>query len=277
MDADEEKLIARYLLGEMEEEEVERFEADYFASDEAAEKLEMARDHLIDRYLAVRLSARERERFESYFLDSPHNRDQLLFARALAEAVADERPSAWVSIAEFFKDRRALILATSILIAVTGFFLVRAFFAARPANEQTSVNNENSNHQAKGDEQETSANENRSSNERKKAGSSASVSLALTVRERGQEARLIIDENTESVSLSVPRPTVYGSYTVSIRPVGGEEVWSQNLGAGSSATVRLKIPAKLFSSQDYNLVIKAEAGGKREEIDGYYFRVERKP
>lgn len=285
MDEDEEKLIARYLLGDMESEERDELEIVFFGSDESVEKLEMVRYHLIDRYLAGSLSAAERERFESYLLDSADNREKLRFARTLMTAIEeDEKPSARFSIMEFFRSHnRALIIATSLLILTASFFLFRALLSARPASEPTANSNVTPNTETASETAPiTNANQNRSNDDRKKREPrSITATLFLTLVERGREvgesSRLIIDKDTVSVELGLARPAGYKGYTVSIRPVGGEELWSQKLPAGSSAWVTLKIPAKLLSSQDYKLIVLGETDGRTEEIDGYYFGVERKP
>lgn len=78
-----------YLLGEMSEEAEARFEESYFADDDLFERFLIVKEELIDGYVRGRLSESERERFERRFLTSPRRREQVAFARALKQKLAE--------------------------------------------------------------------------------------------------------------------------------------------------------------------------------------------
>ena len=81
----DDKLIAQYLLGELSEEERDRFEEQFFSDDLFFQKVEAARDQLIEDYLRGGLSGRDRERFDAYFLSSPSRREKVETMRALIQ------------------------------------------------------------------------------------------------------------------------------------------------------------------------------------------------
>src|SRR5262245_3880472 len=82
--------MARYLLGDLPETELEAVEQEYFADPEKFEEVWAAENNLVDRYVRGRLSRGERRLFERNYLQSPKHRDRVAIARKLIEA-ADRR------------------------------------------------------------------------------------------------------------------------------------------------------------------------------------------
>ena len=87
----DERLLLRYLLGELPEQEQEQVEDRVFQDSEYRNALENAEADLIDEYVRRGLPDDERRKFERQFLISPRRRNKIEFARALA-AVAAESP-----------------------------------------------------------------------------------------------------------------------------------------------------------------------------------------
>jgi anti-sigma factor RsiW len=79
---DQDRLIA-YLLGKLSEQEESSLEALYFSDEAAHEELLAAEDELIDRYVAGELQGTDRERFERLFLTDPTRRERVEIAREL--------------------------------------------------------------------------------------------------------------------------------------------------------------------------------------------------
>ena len=90
LQSDNEKTIIAYLLGELPEEELQRFERRYLEEESLFQELQEIEDELIDDYVTGALSAERRTAFEQYFLRSPERRDKVEFARAITE-----RARAW--------------------------------------------------------------------------------------------------------------------------------------------------------------------------------------
>lgn len=88
---DRESLEARYLLGELSEEEEKSFEACFFANDQAFEELQIAEGEVIDAYVSDSLPAQARKHLEQQLEKSPRLRQRLAFARTFAGAIPDIR------------------------------------------------------------------------------------------------------------------------------------------------------------------------------------------
>jgi hypothetical protein len=94
-DLNNEKLIARYLLGELSEEQQVEIEDRAFADKEYLASITSVENDLIDEYVRHELSDADRRKFETRFLASPERRKRVEFAKALAlvpaEAPAPEK------------------------------------------------------------------------------------------------------------------------------------------------------------------------------------------
>jgi len=95
MAVDNEKLISRYLLGELPEEQQVEIEDRAFSDREYLATITAVENDLIDEYVRGELSADARQRFESRFLASAERRKRVEFAKALrtvvSESIARER------------------------------------------------------------------------------------------------------------------------------------------------------------------------------------------
>jgi len=84
-----EELIARYLLGNLTEEQQVEIEDRAFSDKEYLASITSVENDLIDEYVRGELSAAERQRFESRFLASAERRKRVEFARALRTVVSE--------------------------------------------------------------------------------------------------------------------------------------------------------------------------------------------
>ncbi len=91
---DENKLINRYLLGELSDDELAQVEERYFADEDFFEDILEAENSLVDSYARGNLSAAEHGRFERQFLTTPQRRQKVKFAQSLKKAVADSQSAA---------------------------------------------------------------------------------------------------------------------------------------------------------------------------------------
>jgi hypothetical protein len=83
-DLNNEQLIARYLLGELSEEQQVEIEDRAFADKEYLASITAVENDLIDEYVRHELSETDRRNFESRFLGSSERRKRIEFAKALA-------------------------------------------------------------------------------------------------------------------------------------------------------------------------------------------------
>ncbi len=91
--AEDEKLIRRYLLGELTEDERRRLESQVFDDEEFAARLpeymSLLEDELIEDYLKGALSSLEKKHFEEHFLRTSQRREKLSFVESLSNYATD--------------------------------------------------------------------------------------------------------------------------------------------------------------------------------------------
>lgn len=158
------ELIARYLLGDLPEEQQVAIEDRAFSDAEYRQNITAVENDLIDEYVRRQLSSEQRRQFEQRFLASADRRKRIEFARALATVVAEDhvseaaaesrekRPSFFEAVAAFIQglapaSRFSLATAT-LLITIAGGALImyslrqRAELTRLRAQEQKQGTNE---------------------------------------------------------------------------------------------------------------------------------------
>jgi len=124
----DEKLLVKYLLGNLTEEEQVLVEDRAFADADYLGALEAAEADLIDAYLRGELSQSDRRGFELRFLTSPQRRSKVEFARALATIAAESKvretpAAAWQSLMSVMRGWRPaaqFAVGTAALICIAG-------------------------------------------------------------------------------------------------------------------------------------------------------------
>src|ERR1051325_6273806 len=89
VDINNEKLIARYLLGELPEEQQVEIEDRAFSDKDYLASITAVENDLIDEYVRGELSGADRQRFETRFLASAERRKRVEFAKALRTVVSE--------------------------------------------------------------------------------------------------------------------------------------------------------------------------------------------
>ena len=154
MSVDNEKLIARYLLGELPEEQQVEIEDRAFSDKEYLASITAVENDLIDEYVRGELSGAERQLFESRFLASAERRKRVEFAKALRTVVSepvrpekqDARRWSWrESLYAFFSGlnpaaRLALVAAAILFIAVAAWLFVETQRLRRQVNQLQAEN-----------------------------------------------------------------------------------------------------------------------------------------
>jgi hypothetical protein len=84
------KLINRYLLGDLSDEECEQLEERFFADDQHFSQMLDSEDELLDRYVSGDIPAPERQRFEEHVLKTPRARQRLEVYRMLLHPLPGE-------------------------------------------------------------------------------------------------------------------------------------------------------------------------------------------
>src|SRR5215467_1864906 len=91
-EADNEKLMIRYLLGNLPEEQQLQVEREFLGDDQRYERLLALEDELFYDYAQNKLSPGEREQFEKRFLSTERNRKRAMITSALAHKMSGAPP-----------------------------------------------------------------------------------------------------------------------------------------------------------------------------------------
>jgi anti-sigma factor RsiW len=86
--ANDDLLIAQYLLGTLSEEEAERLDEMSIADDTFAARLQIVENDLVDAYISGELSDQLLESFKSYYLASPKRREKVAIAQGLQSFIS---------------------------------------------------------------------------------------------------------------------------------------------------------------------------------------------
>lgn len=137
-EADNEKLLVRYLLGNLPEEQRQQVEGMFLSNDQFYERLLALENELFYDYAQNKLSPDEREQFEKRFLSSDRNRKRAMLASALAhkmfeaapvetaeKGIADREPQYfWQSLKSYFSAQSAAMRVSLAALAIASLVLI---------------------------------------------------------------------------------------------------------------------------------------------------------
>jgi len=137
-EADNEKLLIRYLLGNLSEEQRLQVEGEFLSDDQRYERLLALENELFYDYAQNKLSPGEREQFEKQFLSSEQNRKRVMIASALAhkmsESASFETPEKggadrelrrfWQSLKSYFVAQGAAMRLSLAALAIMSLALI---------------------------------------------------------------------------------------------------------------------------------------------------------
>ncbi len=305
----EDELLARYLLGQLNETDAGRIERDYFNDDEFYERLEAVEDELVDAYVRDELEAEERERFENYFMRDAERRERVEFARQWRTLVSrtpgvalptEERArrAGWFKFPIYSKRAALIPLAAAALIALGAWLAIHnarlgrrldQLIAEQAIREKTELELQQQvtaerlrNEQLLAElESERNKREDQSS---PRPSAPVIVSFILSPglsRDSGDARRLAIPPGTTRVKLwAAFSVRNYPAYRAELQTIEGRVIWSQSgLIASpqpSGKMVVITIPARRLKNEDYILVLKGVAlTGESSDVSEYSFRVVR--
>jgi uncharacterized membrane protein YciS (DUF1049 family) len=136
--ADNEKLLIRYLLGSLPEEQQMQVEGGFLGDDQSYERLLALENELFYDYAQNKLAPEEREQFEKRFLSSEQNRKRAMIVSALARKMSesasietDERGIAdretqrfWQSLKSYFVAQGAATKVSLAALGILSFALI---------------------------------------------------------------------------------------------------------------------------------------------------------
>lgn len=295
--------LRRYLLGISDVEAQQSIEERLLGQSDELERIEALEDELIDEYVFGRLTPAEGANFEQHFLCTQERRQKLTLSRSLRRYAIDQptdiRPathrfevSSFKSLFDMstWKIASAATLLGTLLIAT--WLMVRdhqrqAAAVQSSKFESDRLRTELSLEKARVAALITSADNQiaHSSNPRKEMEADATlVPLALNpgvTRGIEQEARLQLPPQASLVYI-VLRVAVLpkGWLRQELMNSNGDKLLIQELasskGVTDGSTIRLVLPARLLSPDDYQIRLSEKsASGTYEEVANYTFRVSR--
>lgn len=213
-DLNSENLIARYLLGELSEEQQVEIEDRAFADQKYLASITAVENDLIDEYVRNELSPAERQRFEKQFLASAERRKRVDFARTLAGVIEEEavpkkivvRESqswSWMdSIYAFFNGlaptaRIGFVSALPLLLIGAGYLGIETLRLRRELTELRAANQTQQNSQQQALELERHRNEELN----------AQLNQEKQQREQTDESLRELSETEDAVN-PAPRPVI---------------------------------------------------------------------
>jgi hypothetical protein len=117
----------KYLLGQLADDEQQKFEERLLAEDELVEQLDVTSEELVDEYLAKELTPTESEWFQQHFLASPEGKRSQRFGAALQHYISSHpselQKRTWAErLKEFWKRPAALrsVTAFAMVVIVVG-------------------------------------------------------------------------------------------------------------------------------------------------------------
>jgi hypothetical protein len=295
----DDKLIVRYLLGELSEEEQTQLEERAFSDPNYLQQVRAGEKDLIDEYVRGELSDTMLPAFERRFFASEHRRRQIEFARAFTKVAAEGSAtvssevapaaitSRWNSFLLFHRGPRlAFSLAVIAMIAIVGgVWLLREFNQSRreraqiqpqatPANPVAKPTEE----RAQNEPQPAPSQNNRPEGRQIPQQVVASLFL-LPGTSRGAESHPHLDitpaTSTAQLRVVIESGDEYKTYALELRTISGKVVRSQSglparPGPGGRAVV-LTLPANLLTTGDYELTLNGINEQRRAEPLSYYY------
>src|SRR5215217_811963 len=278
MSVDNEKLISRYLLGELPEEQQVQIEDRAFSDKDYLATITTVENDLIDEYVRGELSAADRQRFESRFLASAERRKRVEFAKALRTVVsaAPEKnvvPTAtgWSwreSLYAFFNGlnpaaRLAFAAVAILVVAGAALLFVETLRLRRQVTQLQAERKRNAELNARLDQEKQQREQTdeslRQLTETPEAKNPAPPPMiaSLTLlpglsRGGGQKPTLDLSNDARLVRLQIgiDPEEQYKSYAVELRTLAGRQVWNrENLAARArrgTRAVGLTLPATVL-------------------------------
>lgn len=217
MATESEKLIARYLLGELPEEQSVEIEDRAFSDQDYLATVTAVENDLIDEYVRRELSESDRRRFEERFLASAARRKRVEFAKALAgvqaEAAAPEKIEAVQSRSWSWRDSlyaflsglnpaaRFAVVAAMILLVVCAAWLFTETLRLRRQLTQLQAEDQSRHDQRQALEQQIEQ-------ERKRnAELNAQLNQEKQQREQSEQSLRQLSETGDATNPS-PRPVI---------------------------------------------------------------------
>ncbi|HEY0377991.1 MAG TPA: hypothetical protein VGC87_13815 [Pyrinomonadaceae bacterium] len=277
--SDEEVLMRKYLLGDLDEKQQEQVEERLLCDDGFADRLDAAQDHLLDDYAFNLLPEGEREKFEQNFTLDGERREKLLFAQALESYVSadDARPREDVRPPSRWWKNLLLLLGEHKAWSAAAFAtLVLLIFLAPKITSWLKPDDHAAASQYRADIERQLAELNRRPLEQTQPTFDLTLQPVL-LRGGGELKEAVLAGQIKNLGLKLALPQVrYGRYRALAQTVEGTELFAVGglEPASGAAEVLLRIPSEFLPAGDYQIELKGVAAdGHEESAARYFFRV----
>jgi hypothetical protein len=249
-------LIRRYLLGELPETDAERFEQEYFVSDDRFGEMLAAEDDLIEAFLQRKLNPGERRQFEARFLATARGRQKVTLAAALAKISGAPRRTSWTKV---------LAIAAAVTVIAIGAGMLREIVVMRHQIEELQSEPRRA---------------------RPVATSRPSDVFSLVLN-GGQErssapaATIVLPRNSATAELWLLLPhDDYPTYTATLQSIDGHTLRAEHALASRALDGRkailFRIPSETLEARTYIVSVSGDkAGAPSEPIEDFSFTVRR--
>lgn len=245
--------IFAYLLGELPEEEAERFDVEYFASEDLADQIRPAEDDLIDAYLHGELTPEQRQHFEQNYLTTEARKKRVAMAAGLLGYLnalrAEEAPApapvepTWVSSFIAFWGNRGWALRAGLAVGVV-LIVAGGLWLSRPRTRSPRV--------------------------------VGTLNLTVSDDDRAEGAqtgrvRLPTDAEALRINLKLPGQSAAAGYRAELINDEGETT-PLSVAGRDAESVSVEIPAARLARGEYALRLYAiRPDGTQQRVPGLYF------
>jgi hypothetical protein len=273
MDIDDiQATVREHLLGRLQGEERERLEEKFFTDPQFREVVSLIEGELFDDYTADSLSPADRESFIQQYVNAPRHSMELQFTAALQDEASHSKPRRQIklqppgsreSLFDLLTTKRwisVLAGATFVfaLLAISWILIGGWLWGDKRAEFNAEI---------------ALLNKDRSS-------SAFQVELKPIQNRAPEETqKVVVPSGTTIVELRCHLPNQsYRQFQASLRTVSGSEVFTvdelQAEDYEGGKLIRLKVPGRVLTAEDYILSIKGLTSDSRlEGVADYFFRV----
>jgi len=249
-------LIRRYLLGDLPESDADRFEQEYFVSDDLFGEMLAAEDDLIEAFLDRKLNPGDRRLFEARFLAMPRGRQKVALAAALGRVSRLTHRTRW---------SRPLAIAAAVMVMVIGAGMLRELVVMRHQIAQL---------QSEGQKPRSVATP--------RPVDSFSIILSSGL-ERGSTAgtTIVLPGHSATAELwLLLRHDDYPTYTATLQSIDGRTLRAEPALASRALDGRkailFRIPSETLEARTYIVSVSGDkAGAPGEPIEDFSFTVRR--
>jgi hypothetical protein len=249
-------LIRRYLLGELPETDAERFEQEYFVSDDRFGEMLAAEDDLIEAFLHRKLNPGERRQFEARFLTTARGRQKITLAAALEKISGATQKTSWI---------RPLAIAAALTVMVIGAGMLRELVVMRHEIAQLQSERQKAHSAATPQPGDIFSIILSSGLER---GSTTGTTLVLPGHAATAELWLLLLHDD------------YPTYTATLQSIDGHTLRAEHALASRALdgrkAVLFRIPSEILEPQTYVVTVSGEKPGvPSEPVEDFSFSVRR--